>query len=350
MLFLTFLDEWVEWKYLFSRGLCVPFLHVATHGSGHGFLSFSLSLAFSLPLKQKSPTALSRFRLLLFLYTNRQLCKKDEEGVEGGRTKKGGAGREGAWGERERSVGLHSQPADALQPLLMAALLWWWHGVVLMAGRNCSPCHRDSATISTHHATACPTRTSRVCVCARGETPKIKNGVLGFQPGEVSLSRETKMVGLALLFFSLSQPAYPATVAAARGIPWAAASAAAAAAGADTPAAARSACMARWTSGGMRPSPTGASPDPPLPPGEVMSWMDDRRFSFLEALVSRMKYFWAWEATWVGVLETTKWREMDRQSPLPNLARPSRKRRCSSSDQGTPLRGSTPDAGAAAVV
>ena len=41
---------------------------------------------------------------------------------------------------------------------------------------------------------------------------------------------------------------------------------------------------------------------------------------------------------WVGVRETTKLREMERQSPLPNLARPSRNMRCSSSVQGMPLR------------
>lgn len=47
----------------------------------------------------------------------------------------------------------------------------------------------------------------------------------------------------------------------------------------------------------------------------------------------------------VGVRETTKLREMERQSPLPNLARPMRKRRCSSSVQGMPLRRSWSVAG-----
>ena len=42
--------------------------------------------------------------------------------------------------------------------------------------------------------------------------------------------------------------------------------------------------------------------------------------------------------TCVGVRDMTKEREMERQSPLPNLARPSRNRRCSSSVQGMPLR------------
>jgi len=51
--------------------------------------------------------------------------------------------------------------------------------------------------------------------------------------------------------------------------------------------------------------------------------MLDRRLSLLIEL-SRMKYFWAWEATWVGVREITKLREMLRQSPFPNLASPSR--------------------------
>ena len=51
-----------------------------------------------------------------------------------------------------------------------------------------------------------------------------------------------------------------------------------------------------------------------------------------------MKYFCAWLATCVGVRLTTKLREMERQSPLPNLASPRRNRRCSSSVQGMPLR------------
>ncbi len=42
-------------------------------------------------------------------------------------------------------------------------------------------------------------------------------------------------------------------------------------------------------------------------------------------------------ATCVGVLETTKFREMLRQSPLPNLDRPKRNKRCSSSVQGIPF-------------
>lgn len=37
-----------------------------------------------------------------------------------------------------------------------------------------------------------------------------------------------------------------------------------------------------------------------------------------------MKYFWAWLATWVGVLVMTKLREMFLQSPLPYFFRPSR--------------------------
>lgn len=41
--------------------------------------------------------------------------------------------------------------------------------------------------------------------------------------------------------------------------------------------------------------------------------------------------------TCVGVLDTTKFREMLRQSPLPNLERPKRNKRCSSSVQGMPF-------------
>lgn len=43
------------------------------------------------------------------------------------------------------------------------------------------------------------------------------------------------------------------------------------------------------------------------------------------------------QRTWVGVRETTKLREMLRQSPLPNFCRPSRNSRCSSSVQGMPF-------------
>ena len=75
-----------------------------------------------------------------------------------------------------------------------------------------------------------------------------------------------------------------------------------------------------------------------LGPALVMSWMLERRLSFLFMELSRMKYFWACDATWVGVREMTKLRLMLRQSPFPNLARPSRNRRCSSSVQGMPLR------------
>lgn len=40
---------------------------------------------------------------------------------------------------------------------------------------------------------------------------------------------------------------------------------------------------------------------------------------FLLSELSRMKYFWAWLATWVGVLDTTKFLEILLQSPLPYL-------------------------------
>lgn len=65
----------------------------------------------------------------------------------------------------------------------------------------------------------------------------------------------------------------------------------------------------------------GASASPPLT--LVMSWMLDRRLSLFMEL-RRIKYFWAWLATCVGVREMTKLREMLRQSPFPNLASPSR--------------------------
>eukprot|EP00951_Prasinocladus_malaysianus_P032030 scaffold309949_cov32-Prasinocladus_malaysianus.AAC.1 len=50
-----------------------------------------------------------------------------------------------------------------------------------------------------------------------------------------------------------------------------------------------------------------------------------------------MKYFWACEATCVGVLVWTKCQLMPRQSPLPSFCRPSRNRRCSSSVHGIPF-------------
>ncbi len=56
----------------------------------------------------------------------------------------------------------------------------------------------------------------------------------------------------------------------------------------------------------------------------VMSWMLDRRLSLLIEF-KRMKYFCAWLATCVGVLEITKFLDMLRQSPFPNFANPSKK-------------------------
>lgn len=61
----------------------------------------------------------------------------------------------------------------------------------------------------------------------------------------------------------------------------------------------------------------------------------DRRF-FLLRLFCRRKYFWAWLATWVGVLVVTKFREMPRQSPFPRFSSPARNDLCSSSLHGTP--------------
>lgn len=79
-------------------------------------------------------------------------------------------------------------------------------------------------------------------------------------------------------------------------------------------------------------------PSSSSPSTAAVSWMLVRRFSLRVAELRRMKYFWAWLATWVGVRDVTKVREMERQSPLPNLDSPCRNSRCSSSVQGTPLR------------
>ncbi|CAA6669803.1 unnamed protein product [Spirodela intermedia] len=51
-----------------------------------------------------------------------------------------------------------------------------------------------------------------------------------------------------------------------------------------------------------------------------------------------MKYFWAWLATCVGVLVSTNFLDIPRQSPFPSFSRPSRNVRCSSSVHGTPAR------------
>ena len=55
----------------------------------------------------------------------------------------------------------------------------------------------------------------------------------------------------------------------------------------------------------------------------VMSWILDLFLSF-PPISCLMKYFWAWLATWVGVLVVTKLREMFLQSPLPYFFRPIR--------------------------
>jgi hypothetical protein len=56
----------------------------------------------------------------------------------------------------------------------------------------------------------------------------------------------------------------------------------------------------------------------------VISWILDLRLSLLIEF-NLMKYFWAWLATCVGVLEITKFRDILRQSPFPNLANPNKK-------------------------
>ena len=63
--------------------------------------------------------------------------------------------------------------------------------------------------------------------------------------------------------------------------------------------------------------------------------LDRRLFCFM--IVCLRKYFWAWLATWVGLLVVTKCREIPRQSPFPNFSRPSRNLWCSSSHHGIPV-------------
>lgn len=62
------------------------------------------------------------------------------------------------------------------------------------------------------------------------------------------------------------------------------------------------------------------------------------RLFFRLALLCRIKYFCAWLATCVGVLDVTKFRAIPRQSPFPNFWRPIKNSRCSSSVHGTPER------------
>lgn len=67
--------------------------------------------------------------------------------------------------------------------------------------------------------------------------------------------------------------------------------------------------------------PRGVDESPPST--LVMSWMLDRLLPLFTEL-RRMKYFWAWLATCVGVLVSTKFRDMLRQSPFPYLSKPRR--------------------------
>lgn len=57
---------------------------------------------------------------------------------------------------------------------------------------------------------------------------------------------------------------------------------------------------------------------------------------FLLRLFCLRKYFWAWLATWVGVLVITKFLEIPLQSPFPSFSNPAKNVRCSSSVHGTP--------------
>lgn len=67
----------------------------------------------------------------------------------------------------------------------------------------------------------------------------------------------------------------------------------------------------------------------------TMSKRLERRF-FLWMVARRRKYFWAWLATWVGVLLVTYFLEIPLQSPFPSFSSPTRNARCSSSVHATP--------------
>mmetsp|Transcript_58705 Transcript_58705/g.187258 ORF Transcript_58705/g.187258 Transcript_58705/m.187258 type:complete len:201 (-) Transcript_58705:253-855(-) len=67
-----------------------------------------------------------------------------------------------------------------------------------------------------------------------------------------------------------------------------------------------------------------------------------KRDFLLETPWRRRKCFWAWDATWVGVLVGTKCREIPRQFPLPSFLRPTRNAMCSLSVHGIPFLDSCP--------
>lgn len=69
---------------------------------------------------------------------------------------------------------------------------------------------------------------------------------------------------------------------------------------------------------------------------KVMSNRLDLRFFLSFEAWSLRKYFWAWLATWVGVLVVTKFFDIPLQSPLPSFFNPARKILCSSSVHGFP--------------
>lgn len=61
------------------------------------------------------------------------------------------------------------------------------------------------------------------------------------------------------------------------------------------------------------------------------------RRRFLSRVACLRKYFWAWLATWVGVLVVTKFLEIPLQSPFPSFSSPARNVLCSSSVHATPF-------------
>lgn len=68
----------------------------------------------------------------------------------------------------------------------------------------------------------------------------------------------------------------------------------------------------------------------------TMSKRLDLLFPRVAELQWRLKNFWAWLATWVGVFDGTKFLDICRHSPFPNLCRPRRNCWCSSCVHGTP--------------
>lgn len=69
---------------------------------------------------------------------------------------------------------------------------------------------------------------------------------------------------------------------------------------------------------------------------EMSKTLARRRFLWDAVRLIRLKYFWAWLATWEDFLEVTNLLAIPFQSPFPSFSNPSKNDRCSSSLHGFP--------------